>query len=172
MSIFSVIGKESHFIPKSEHGYGKTDNSRIKTIFKSKLGNMTDAEITKLKSDDRAFFNAIYSNRYGNGPEDGYKYRGRGFNQLTFKGSYEKYGKLIGADLVNNPDLLNNPSIAADVAITFLANRLKERNIDPNSFTTTDAAIKTFAQANAGWKKDATNAIAKARQISPNFQLA
>ncbi len=35
---------------------------------------------------------------------DGYTYRGRGLVQLTFKKNYQKMGKLIGLDLVNDPD--------------------------------------------------------------------
>ena len=34
-----------------------------------------------------------------------YPYYGRGLVQLTWKENYEKFGKLLGIDLVNNPDL-------------------------------------------------------------------
>lgn len=37
---------------------------------------------------------------------DGYKYRGRGFIQLTGRANYKKYSKSIGADIVNSPDLV------------------------------------------------------------------
>lgn len=33
-------------------------------------------------------------------------YYGRGYEQLTWKEAYAKYSKLLGVDLVNNPDLL------------------------------------------------------------------
>jgi len=39
-------------------------------------------------------------------------YSGRGFVQLTHKGNYEKIGKLVGKDLVKNPDLAMDVSIA------------------------------------------------------------
>lgn len=45
-------------------------------------------------------------------------YYGRGFVQLTWKANYEIAGKLIGVDLVNNPDyLLNNVEDGAKVAV-------------------------------------------------------
>lgn len=37
---------------------------------------------------------------------DGIKYAGRGHVQLTGRSNYEKMGKYLGLDLINNPDLL------------------------------------------------------------------
>lgn len=48
-------------------------------------------------------------------PGDGYKYRGRGFIQLTGRYNYGRYGNEIGVDLQNNPDLALQPDIAARV---------------------------------------------------------
>ena len=53
--------------------------------------------------------NIVYSNRMGNGDRasgDGYKFRGRGFIQLTGKVNYESYGKYLGINLIDNPDLV------------------------------------------------------------------
>lgn len=66
-----------------------------------------------------AIANRAYANRMGNGPEasgDGYKYRGKGLIQLTGKNNHSRCGAAIGCDLVNEPELLFQPAIAAQSA--------------------------------------------------------
>lgn len=51
-----------------------------------------------------------YGGRMGNGDEtsgDGWKFRGRGYIQLTGKNNYAAFGKAINEDLVSNPDLVS-----------------------------------------------------------------
>jgi putative chitinase len=53
--------------------------------------------------------NKVYANRMGNGDEasgEGFKFRGRGFIQLTGKDNYKALGAAIQQDLVANPDLV------------------------------------------------------------------
>ena len=47
-----------------------------------------------------------------NQPGDGPRFKGRGYIQLTGRWNYGHYGKMIGVDLVNNPQLAD-PDIAA-----------------------------------------------------------
>jgi peptidoglycan L-alanyl-D-glutamate endopeptidase CwlK len=58
-------------------------------------------------------------------PGDGPRFKGRGFVQLTGRANYEKFGKAIGlgAALIGNPDLANQPKIAADLLAAFLKSR-------------------------------------------------
>jgi len=61
-----------------------------------------------------ALANKMYGGRVGNKePGDGWKYSGRGLIQVTFRGNYEPCGKFLGIDLVNHPELLEEPRWAA-----------------------------------------------------------
>lgn len=54
-------------------------------------------------------------------PGDGAKYKGRGFVQLTGKANYQQHGLAIGKpELVDQPDLANQPAIAAALLASFL----------------------------------------------------
>lgn len=53
--------------------------------------------------------NLVYGNRMGNGPEatgEGFKYRGRGYIQLTGKVNYQSFDKVVDEDVTANPDLV------------------------------------------------------------------
>lgn len=73
-------------------------------------------------------------------PGDGGKFIGRGYIQLTGRSNYTRYGQLIGQDLVNNPQLLNTPEIAAEVSVKYLLDRCKTNQNDPGYF---EAACKS-----------------------------
>ena len=65
----------------------------------------------------------LYDNRkdLGNqGPPDGATFKGRGFIQLTGRSNYREIGKELGIDLVANPALANDPTVAADILALFL----------------------------------------------------
>jgi hypothetical protein len=59
-------------------------------------------------------------------------YRGRGYIQLTGKNNYEYFGKKLGIDLVKNPELANDPEIAAKIVPLFYAENRKWRKIKGN----------------------------------------
>lgn len=70
--------------------------------------------------------NRVYANRMQNGPEpsgDGWKYRGRGPIQITGKENYQKCGAALGLDLVQHPELLEEPQYGYRAAAWFWASR-------------------------------------------------
>lgn len=71
--------------------------------------------------------NKVYGNRYGNGPEssgDGWKYRGRGCIQLTFKANYKSLAKDFGVDFVKTPDLVATEYSLVSAAWFFSKNKI------------------------------------------------
>jgi predicted chitinase len=190
----SVIGKESLWIPQSENlnyskerlpevwgafsktgkrvkdGEGKSQYNTLAAEYARdsvKLANFVYGSTTSNPKGMRSKEDALGNLEWG----DGHKYRGRGFNQITWKANYETYSKEFGVDLVKSPDKLNEPELAAKVAFSFLfrvfqAGR-KSNPIDfMNSFTSIDEALVYFAKANSGSiKNTATYAIAKSKNI-------
>jgi len=61
------------------------------------------------------------------GPPDGERFRGRGFVQITGRANYLEHGRAIGLgeELIGNPELANDPEIAARLLASFLKSREK-----------------------------------------------
>lgn len=52
-------------------------------------------------------------------PGDGWKYKGRGFIQLTGRENYRRAGKVLGLPLEEQPELAESPAIAAQIAVRY-----------------------------------------------------
>ena len=178
-AILSICSKESNLRPKSEISYKSTSSDRIRKIFGDNVSDLNDSEIESLKNDDVGFFDKVYgifSKRdkdssgsvLGNSKEgDGYKYRGRGFNQITFKSNYKKLGEAIGSDLISDPDLLMESSIASKALIQYYINSFKSAPLEVlsafgvkkfstpiqtiNNIDNLKSAVQSFYQSTAGW---------------------
>jgi len=71
--------------------------------------------------------NRVYSSRMGNGDEasgEGYKFRGRGYIQLTGKSNYAAFDKTVDDDILANPDLVSTKYPLASAAFFFNNNSL------------------------------------------------
>jgi putative chitinase len=69
----------------------------------------------------------VYASRMGNGDEaskEGFKFRGRGYIQLTGKANYTNFTKFIGEDCVSNPDLVATKYPLASAGFFFDSNKL------------------------------------------------
>ncbi|WP_296683418.1 peptidoglycan-binding protein [Flavobacterium sp.] len=71
--------------------------------------------------------NRVYASRMGNGAEasgDGYKFRGRGYIQLTGKENYTAFGKAINENILANPDSVSSKYALLSAAWFFSKNGL------------------------------------------------
>lgn len=165
--ILGTVYKESHIMPQSEGSYKGTSNSRIRGIFGSRLSGYSESQLETLKKNDVAFFDAIYGKDTNIGKNmgnlsagDGYKYRGRGFNQITGKSAYVSFGNKIGVDLGKSPDKLNDPKVAAEALAVFFRDVINSgfksgkfekfglKSIEDT--TTTKKGTQVAIQSNAG----------------------
>lgn len=71
----------------------------------------TDALANAYARQPQKIANRVYANRMGNGPENsgmGWKFRGRGFLQLTGHDNFKAFSQYI-----NRPDVMENPDLVA-----------------------------------------------------------
>jgi len=91
--------------------------------------------------------NRGYANRMGNGDEasgDGFKFRGRGYIQLTGKNNYTSFSQFVGEDCVANPDLVATKYPLASAAFYFNSNNvwaICDRGADDATVTRVSVAV-------------------------------
>jgi putative chitinase len=123
----------SHFLSQCAHESGSfksvTENLNYsseglkKTFSKYFPGNLNESYAKK----PEMIASRVYGGRMGNGDEstkDGWKYRGRGYIQLTGKSNYEAFDKIVEDDIVNNPDLVATKYPLMSAAFFFDKNKL------------------------------------------------
>jgi len=87
----------------------------------------TEAAAAAYARNPQKIANKVYGGRMGNGLEasgDGYKFRGRGYIQLTGKDNYTAFGKAIGEDICANPDKVASTYALLSAAWFFSKNGL------------------------------------------------
>ena len=125
-NVLAQVKSESNFVPKSESLFYTTAKGIMGTFGKNRIPSEEFAQqFVSKKGDDRSeqLANHVYATTDGNSsPGDGWKYRGRGFLQITGKNAYKSLGDYLKVDLVSNPDLLNTAEIAAKSIPWFFLN--------------------------------------------------
>ena len=106
----------AHFLAQAGHESGgfKAVNENLNygakgllSIFKKYFPTEEKAKLYERKPEKIA--NLVYGSRMGNGPEasgEGYKFRGRGYIQLTGKDNYKAFDAVVAESIVDNPDLV------------------------------------------------------------------
>jgi putative chitinase len=123
----------AHFLAQCGHESGgfKAVSENLNYSAKGLLGtfpkyfNSTTAAQYERKPEMIA--SRVYGGRMGNGDEaskEGFKFRGRGYIQLTGKSNYTNFTKFIGEDCIANPDLVATKYPLASAAFFFDSNKL------------------------------------------------
>ena len=127
--VIPFIAQVSH----ESHGFRSLEENlnysaeRLSKLYPKLFPPKLAARVVASPDRDQIIANAIYGNRkdLGNTESgDGYKYRGRGYIMLTGKENYEKMGRSLNIDLVNNPDLASQPNYAAQIAVSYWNTRV------------------------------------------------
>ena len=124
----------AHFLAQCGHESGgfKVTSENLNYSAKGLAGIFkkyfpTEAAATPYARQPQKIANKVYANRMANGSEasgDGYKFRGRGYIQLTGKDNYTQFGKSIGVDILSNPDSVASKYALASAAWFFSKNGL------------------------------------------------
>lgn len=113
---FDTPVKLAHFLAQCGHESGgfrlTTENLNygakgLLGVFKKYFPDEAKAKLYERKPEKIA--NLVYGNRMGNGPEvsgDGYRYRGRGYIQLTGRNNYAEFDKVVSENILQFPDLV------------------------------------------------------------------
>lgn len=123
-NILAQVNAECGFLPRSEGNYSAATLLKLygpgQTRNKVRFATLAEAQAV-VNQGPEAVFEKIYGGRMGNDAAgDGYKYRGRGYIQLTGKDNYRRIGTAIGESLVTEPDRANDPGVATKVLLNFL----------------------------------------------------
>jgi tape measure domain-containing protein len=86
---------------------GVTDKAQISYIVATALHESGNFKYFEEQGPDSRFAH------YGGGA----RYKGRGMVQLTHKQNYQKQGERLGLDLVNNPELIRDANVAANILV-------------------------------------------------------
>jgi len=98
----------------------------LKKIFPKYFpGNLNESYARK----PEAIASRVYASRMGNGNEaskEGFRFRGRGYIQLTGKENYAAFDKFVEDDILANPDLVATKYPLLSAAWFFSKNKLNE----------------------------------------------
>lgn len=114
---------ETKRLEKMQESLGYTAD-RLMAVWPSRFKTLTDA--LPYVYQPQRLANKVYGGRMGNvGPDDGWRYRGRAMG-ITGLANYRLVGDLMGQDLVDLPELLEQPHFALEAMIAWWENKIPD----------------------------------------------
>jgi predicted chitinase len=136
-AVLGIVGVESKWMYDSQ----EDPTYRKRTLLKKRA---TEADAERYGADAsgkglsrQEFFGWFYGTKRGKTPAEG-QYYGRGFLQLSLIATYTDIGKLLGEDLLKDPEkVISNPEYGAKVAVAIVKLKVpkwKEEQWKPGFF--------------------------------------
>lgn len=127
------LGHESNGLTHKEENLNYSAQ-RLTEIWPGRFPTLEVAK--KYAMNPEKLANFVYGSRMGNTePGDGYRYRGRGYIQLTGRETYREVGEIAGLDLEANPELAAKPENAIQIACAFWTWKKINKQCDIGDFT-------------------------------------
>ncbi|MGY2183265.1 glycoside hydrolase family 19 protein [Pseudomonas agarici] len=121
-------------------------NYSAQALIRTWPGRFTADLAARAARKPEAIANIVYASRMGNGSPatgDGWRYRGRGLIQVTGKSNYIAAGVALRLDLLNQPELLEQPQSAAMSAAHYFEARGLNNLADAGEFKEIGSIINT-----------------------------
>ena len=140
----------AHFLAQCAHESGNFTLTQENLNYSAKgLRNTfrryfpTDALAAAYERKPEKIANKVYTNRMGNGLEascEGFKFRGRGYIQLTGKDNYKAFDAFVPEDIIASPELVGTKYPLLSAAWFFHKNCLKKADL-PNAATAVSRCV-------------------------------
>lgn len=122
-NFMAQVTYESSDLKRLEEGFRYTRNIAqipVDSALRKGREALEAARLEALSGRPEQLADLMYGGRMGNNePGDGFRYRGRGYIQLTGKNGYREAGEVLGLDLVGHPELAAEPETASKIAVWY-----------------------------------------------------
>lgn len=129
-NFMAQVGHESGGLSRLEESFRYTRSAeqvsgKVRSALREGRPALEAARLDALAGRPEALAELMYGGRMGNTEAgDGYRYRGRGYIQLTGRETYRRAGEALGIDLERSPDLAADPENAARIALWYWQTRV------------------------------------------------
>jgi putative chitinase len=139
--LLAQVGHESAGLTRVEEGLNYSA-ARLVAVFPKRYPDIAAA--APFANNPQKLANTLYGGRLGNGPPasgDGYRFRGRGYIQITGRENYGKIGAIAGVDIIADPGAAASADHALEIACGYWMSRNLNAIADTNDYEAVTRAI-------------------------------